>query len=253
MFASSILSQKTGHRTQLRNLSREQKQYLLDKLQKLNELRQANPRIKYFRKQHKLDAKNLIKSFNDYTNVPESVYGATKKSTKTTKTASNTNQITTSTTTTSTISTITTKEALLLSQASGLVDDYFSIDNINYKNLTKGRSVQDTREILDYMIQAYYHINSYINNKHSNTSSTKFLDQSKIAPDKILTDGLFEGDIVLSKSQARGIFSKYLREINSSLNYLPNQNEGRKVIRESVYRWELPIHYCLDRLYCNFI
>jgi hypothetical protein len=51
-------------------------------------------------------------------------------------------------------------------------------------------------------------------------------------PTEVSPDGLYQQDIVLTKDQAYDLFSKYYFK-----------NNGRKVIRKSVYRWPSPIIY----------
>lgn len=118
-----------------------------------------------------------------------------------------------------------------------IFDDILATRGVDYSNLTKGRSIEDTRSVLNYALLALYQIN--IRNERDRFNSTRFLDQVIIDPTEVLPEGLFEGDIVLTKDQAYWLFAKYLGE-----------NQPRKVIRESVFRW--PSHvipYCLDRQY----
>ncbi len=60
-------------------------------------------------------------------------------------------------------------------------------------------------------------------------------------PTEVSPDGLYQQDIVLTKSQAYDLFSKYYFK-----------NNGRKVIRKSIYRWpSSTIHFNLDSYYSN--
>ena len=54
---------------------------------------------------------------------------------------------------------------------------------------------------------------------------------------KISPDGLYESDIVLSQEQAYKLFSKYISPITAN---------HRKVAKDAVFRWPLPIHYHFD-------
>jgi hypothetical protein len=124
-----------------------------------------------------------------------------------------------------------------------IFDDILSTKLVDYTNLTKGRSVQDTRAILNYMLVAAYKIES-----RKQFDATRFFDKIIMHPTEVSPDGLYEGDIVLSKDQAFVLFSKYLRGgAGGGGNHV---NEARKVIKQTVYRWPAGIiHFCLDPLY----
>jgi hypothetical protein len=118
-----------------------------------------------------------------------------------------------------------------------IFDDILSTNLIDYTKLTKGRSVEDTRTILNYMLLASYNIEG-----RKQFDKKKFFDEIIVHPTEVSPDGLYEGDIVLSKDQAYTLFSKYLKD-----NHV---TESRKVIKKTVYRWPAGvIHFCLDPLY----
>ena len=58
----------------------------------------------------------------------------------------------------------------------------------------------------------------------------------------MLPEGLFEGDIVLTKEQAQDIFFKYV-EYNKTYS-------ERKVTNYSGYLWKMPISYMFDDTHC---
>jgi hypothetical protein len=141
------------------------------------------------------------------------------------------------------------KNLKLISEKSGsshalnqILDDVFTIQKIDYAALSKGRSMSDTRAVLNYMIRALHNIKL---REHKNFDTLKFLDDIVLDATQVSPDGLFESDIVLSKEQAYNIFSKYLNNSQHS-----NSN-GRKVIRNSFFRWPLPIHYHFDGSHCK--
>ena len=66
-------------------------------------------------------------------------------------------------------------------------------------------------------------------------------------PEEILPEGLFEGDIVLSKEQAEDIFSEDISDDAT--------RKKRKVINNSANRWSLtqmPIIYMFDGTHRTF-
>jgi hypothetical protein len=118
-----------------------------------------------------------------------------------------------------------------------IFDDILSTNLIDYSSLTKGRSIEDTRAILNIMLLASYKIEG-----RKQFDKKKFLDEIIVHPTEVSPDGLYEGDIVLSKDQAYTLFAKYLGETPIA--------EARKVIKQAVYRWPTGvIHFCLDPLY----
>lgn len=125
-----------------------------------------------------------------------------------------------------------------------IINDILVAKDINYTNLTKGRSVEDTRLILNYMLLALHQIKA---KDQESFSSVNFLDRVILDPLEVSPDGLFEKDIVLSRDQAFKIFSKFFVDSNSNVI-----RDGRKVIKEAVYRWPLPIYYVFDGLFSNF-
>lgn len=123
---------------------------------------------------------------------------------------------------------------------SQVLNDAWSFKTINYTNLQKGRSEADTKTVLNYMITALYNL-KLEEQSSDEFDSLRFFDQVIYNPIEISPDGLFEKDIVLSKDQAYLLFSKYLKPSSDSL-----MGDGRKVVRNSVYRWPLPIFYHFD-------
>lgn len=136
-----------------------------------------------------------------------------------------------------------------------VLNDAWSVKTINYTNLRKGRSESDTKSVINYMIMALYRMKL---DEQSDFDSIRFFDQVIFNPAevndflnflckyfnlsyclKVSPDGLFEQDIVLSKDQAHALFSKY---------FVSNETvrDRRKVVRNSVYRWPIPIHYYFD-------
>jgi hypothetical protein len=70
-------------------------------------------------------------------------------------------------------------------------------------------------------------------------SNFKVLSESE----KILPDGVFEGDIVLSKEQAYDIFSQFIEKDEDALR------SKRKVSR-NMQLWTMPINYIFDGTHC---
>lgn len=158
-----------------------------------------------------------------------------------------------------------------------VLNDLWSVKPLNFSKLAKGRSVEDTRAVLNNMIMALHRIQL---KNQPNLNSTKFFDQVReyilenyfldliffiikkyiytnyftcilkviLNPSEIFPDGLFEGDIVLTKEQSGQIFSKYLNN-----NQQPNLREKRKTIRDVIYRWPLPIYYLFDGTHGKFL
>jgi hypothetical protein len=126
----------------------------------------------------------------------------------------------------------------------------------DYKKFNKGRKTEDTKAILNYAISTLYNLKQKKNDFDSNKFFDEvFDDNSKIysknyyifykvltKPDDILPEGLFEGDIVLTKEQAADIFSKYI-EHNKTFS-------ERKVTNYSGYLWQMPISYLFDGTHC---
>lgn len=129
-----------------------------------------------------------------------------------------------------------------------VINDVLSAKQINYTNITKGRSIEDTKLVLNYMLTSLYEIRAREQAKQFD--SIKFFDQVFLDPIEISPDGLFEKDIVLSRNQALKLFSKHFSGLNSTLDNGKNKSaNARKVIRDAVYRWSLPIYFYLDNAY----
>jgi hypothetical protein len=60
-------------------------------------------------------------------------------------------------------------------------------------------------------------------------------------PEEVLRNGLFEGNIVLSKEQAEEIFHEYIQD--------KTIRNKRKVVSNSFYLWKMPINYFFDGLH----
>jgi len=118
-----------------------------------------------------------------------------------------------------------------------VLNDAWSVKEINYTSLRKGRSEADTKAVLNYMIMALYRMK--LDEQSDDFDSIRFFDQIIYNPSEISPDGLFEQDIVLSKEQAYTLFSKYFVS-NDTVR------DKRKVVRNSVYRWPMPIYYHFD-------
>jgi hypothetical protein len=58
-------------------------------------------------------------------------------------------------------------------------------------------------------------------------------------PTDVFPDGMFEKDIVLSKSQAYNIFSKHFSNVSSE--------EYQSTIQNIVQKWPLPIYFGFDQ------
>lgn len=153
--------------------------------------------------------KNLTYDVSIYSNIPPSL------STKIIKTENITNTTTASTTTlfptsTDKIESIKEEFASLKQKSKHLealnevLNDVLTVSSINFTKITKGRSIEDTKAILNYMLTSWYHIKA--KESDNRFDSVNFLDQVLVDPLKISPDGLFEKDIVLSKDQAYRIF-----------------------------------------------
>lgn len=118
-----------------------------------------------------------------------------------------------------------------------VLNDAWSIKTMDYTDLRKGRSESDTKTIINYMIMALYRMQ--LDEQPEKFDSIRFFDQIIYNPAEVSPDGLFEKDIVLSKDQAYMLFSKYLISNETT-------RDRRKVVRNSVYRWPLPIYYHFD-------
>ena len=70
-----------------------------------------------------------------------------------------------------------------------------------------------------------------------------FLVKIIVDPTEVSPDGLYQKDIVLSKDQAYNLFSKYF--------FTNSTRTGRKVVKNALHRWPLPIHYYFDDAHCN--
>jgi hypothetical protein len=67
-----------------------------------------------------------------------------------------------------------------------------------------------------------------------------------VKPEEVLTDGLFESDIVLRKEQAEAIFSQYTNDDS-------NSRSKRKVIRDVASLWpSMPINFIFDGTHSIF-
>lgn len=139
--------------------------------------------------------------------------------------------------------TLVKEKARMASIINEVFDDVLSTRTINFSKLAKGRSIEDTKTVLNYMLTSLYQIKA--NQESHEFDSMKFFDQVYLHPLDVSPDGLFESDIVLSKEQAYRIFSKYLPKSYDEPNV-------RKVIRDTVHRWNLPIHFYLDQKYSIF-
>ena len=62
-------------------------------------------------------------------------------------------------------------------------------------------------------------------------------------PEEVLPEGLFEGDIVLTKEQAEEIFHEYLQDELT--------RHERKVISNSLQLWQMPVNYYFDGSHCK--
>jgi hypothetical protein len=122
-----------------------------------------------------------------------------------------------------------------------LLNKIWNVMKLNYSRMSKGRSEEDTKAVLNIMLMALYQIKS---RDEANFNSINFFDQVINDPNKILPEGLFETDIVLSKEQAYNLFSKYFSD--------DNIREKRKIIRDPVYRWPLPLYYYFDGTHSLF-
>ena len=68
-----------------------------------------------------------------------------------------------------------------------------------------------------------------------------------VKPEDVLTDGLFESDIVLRSDQAEAIFSQYTNDNDE------NSRTKRKVIRDLASLWpSMPINYIFDGTHSKF-
>lgn len=134
------------------------------------------------------------------------------------------------------------EKARMSSIINEVFDDVLSTKSLDFSKIAKGRSIEDTKKVLNYMLTSLYQIEA--KKESNNFNSMKFFDQIFVNPLDVSPDGLFESDIVLSKQQAYRIFSKYLPKSYDELNV-------RKVIRDTVHRWNLPIHFYLDPKYSN--
>lgn len=136
--------------------------------------------------------------------------------------------------------TLVKEKARMSSIINEVFDDVLSTKSIDFSKIAKGRSIEDTKKVLNYMLTSLYQIEAEKESNHFD--SMKFFDQVYLNPLDVSPDGLFESDIVLSKQQAYRIFSKYLPKSYDELNV-------RKVIRDTVHRWNLPIRFYLDPKY----
>jgi hypothetical protein len=110
------------------------------------------------------------------------------------------------------------------------------IESFNVSNLNKGRQDNQTKSILNRMMTALY----VLKMKNNSLNTRKFIDDVILNPNEVLSDGLFEGDIVLTEEQAFNIFE-----------VIVNTTESRKLIRDPKSRWPMPIQFYFDGSHSN--
>jgi hypothetical protein len=124
-----------------------------------------------------------------------------------------------------------------------IFNDIIEKGDFNFSTLNKGRSEDETKQVLKLMIMAIQkrRLQSKLTNTDdNNTSKTQTINDKineLIKPIlNTFSSGLFEKDIVLSKEQAFQIL----------LNPNMTQKVERKILRNNLFRWPTPIFYVFD-------
>jgi hypothetical protein len=132
------------------------------------------------------------------------------------------------------------------------------LSTLKMSDLNHGRTNDEMKTILNYIMTAMYHknktnqyfnaldfFNQVKNNLHKTSLETaahyqelKLFFKISSSLNTILPNGLFDGDLVLSKEQTFAILSKYLKHTSF--------NSKRKTLKDLQHRWPLPIYYVFD-------